>query len=42
MAGFLSVVLFMITVNDRPFYGNVSISSDPYQIILDHLIDASK
>jgi uncharacterized protein DUF4239 len=42
MAGFLSVVLFMITVNDKPFYGNGSISSDPYEIILDHLIDAPK
>jgi hypothetical protein len=42
MAGFLSVVLFMITVNDKPFYGNVSISSDPYKMVLDNLIDASK
>ncbi len=42
MAGFLAVVLFMITVNDKPFYGNSSISSDPYKMVLDHLIDASK
>ena len=42
MAGFLAVVLFMITINDRPFYGSVGISSDPYKIILERLIDASK
>jgi hypothetical protein len=42
MAGFLAVVLFMITVNDKPFYGTGSISSDPYKIVLERLIDASK
>jgi hypothetical protein len=42
MAGFLAVVLFMITINDRPFYGSVGISSDPYKIILERLIDPSK
>jgi len=39
MGGFLSMVLFMILVNDRPFYGYVSISSDPYKLILHSVID---
>lgn len=42
MAGFLAVVLFMITINDKPFYGAVGISSDPYKDVLERLIDASK
>ena len=42
MGGFLAMLLFMIVVNDRPFYGYVSISAQPYQLILDRLIDASK
>ena len=42
MAGFLAIVLLMIIINDKPFYGYVSISSDPYKLILDHLIDVSK
>lgn len=42
MAGFLAVVIFMIIVNDRPFYGHVSISPEPYQLILDRVIDKSK
>ena len=42
MSGFLALVLFMITINDKPFYGNNSISPAPYELILDHLIDASK
>jgi hypothetical protein len=42
MAGFLSMVLFMIIVNDRPFYGYVSISPEPYQLILERVIDGSK
>jgi hypothetical protein len=42
MGGFLAMVLLMIIVNDRPFYGYVSISPEPYQLILDRLIDASK
>jgi hypothetical protein len=41
MAGFLALVLFMITINDKPFYGNNSISAAPYELILHHLIDAS-
>ena len=39
MAVFLAIVLFMIVINDKPFYGYVSISSDPYKLILDSLID---
>ena len=42
MGGFLAVVLFMIVVNDKPFYGSVTISSDPYKLILERLIDVSK
>jgi Protein of unknown function (DUF4239) len=39
MGGFLAMVLFMIIINDKPFYGYISISSDPYKLILDRLID---
>lgn len=42
MGGFLAMVLFMIIINDRPFYGFVSISSDPYKLILDRVIDVSQ
>lgn len=42
MGGFLAMVLFMIIVNDKPFYGWVSISSDPYKLILERVIDVSK
>ena len=42
MGGFLAMVLFMIVINDKPFYGNVSISPDPYRLILEHLIDVSR
>ena len=39
MAGFLAIVLFMIVINDKPFYGYVSISSDPYKLVLNRLMD---
>jgi len=42
MGGFLAMVLFMIVINDKPFYGAVSISSDPYRLILERVIDVSK
>src|SRR6266498_978988 len=42
MSGFLSVVLFMIVINDKPFYGYVSITPGPYKLILDRLIAISK
>jgi len=38
MAGFLAVVLFMIVINDRPFFGADSVSSDPYRLIMKRLI----
>jgi len=42
MGGFLGIVLFMITINDKPFYGYVTISSDPYKLILERVIDVTK
>jgi hypothetical protein len=42
MAGFLAMLLFMIVINDRPFYGYVRVSSDPYKLILNRLIEAGK
>ena len=42
MSGFLALVLFMIMINDKPFYGHNSISPGPYQLILQHLMDLSK
>jgi hypothetical protein len=42
MAGFLAIVLFMIVMNDKPFYGYDSIPPDPYKLILDRLIDLSR
>jgi ABC-type multidrug transport system fused ATPase/permease subunit len=42
MAGFVGLVIFMIIINDRPFFGYVSVSPDPYKLILERLIDVSK
>ena len=42
MGGFLAMVLFMIIINDKPFYGADSISPDPYKLILERLIDVSR
>jgi len=42
MGGFLAMVLFMIVINDKPFYGYVSISSDPYKLILERVLDVSR
>jgi len=39
MAGFLAIVLFMIIINDKPFYGTSGVSSDPYKLILERVID---
>ena len=39
MGGFLAMVLFMIVINDKPFFGAVSISSDPYKLILERLMN---
>ena len=38
MSGFLAMVLFMIIINDKPFYGYMSIPSDPYKLILIRLM----
>ena len=37
MAGFLAIVLFMLIINDKPFYGSVMVSPEPYQRLLDTL-----
>jgi hypothetical protein len=37
MGGFLAMVLFMISINDRPFYGAVSVAPEPYQLLLDRI-----
>lgn len=42
MGGFLAVVLFMIIINDKPFYGVVSVSPEPYQLILERVINVSR
>ena len=42
MGGFLAMVLFMIVINDRPFYGHIRISSDPYKLILERVINVAK
>lgn len=42
MSGFLALVLFMITINDRPFYGAGSISPEPYALIVRHVMDLSR
>jgi hypothetical protein len=36
LAGFLSMVLFVIIALDRPFRGETGITADPYQLIRDH------
>lgn len=42
MAGFLAMVLFMIVINDKPFYGAVMIQPDAYQQVLHRVMDVSK
>jgi len=42
MSALLAMVLFMIIINDKPFFGYVSVPSDPYKLILNRLIDLSK
>lgn len=37
MAGFLAIVLFMVVVNDRPFYGYVYVSPQPYERVLERM-----
>ncbi len=38
MSGFLAMVLFMIVINDKPFYGAVTIKSDAYKLIVDKVM----
>ena len=42
IAGFLAMVIFMIIINDKPFYGYVSVSPEPYQLILSRMPAASR
>src|SRR5262245_17807138 len=42
MSGFLALVLLMIIINDKPFYGYASVSPDAYRLVLERLIDVSK
>jgi len=42
MAAFLAIVLFMIVINDRPFFGTASVSSEPYRVILERLIKVTR
>ena len=37
MGGFLAIVLFMISINDKPFYGAASVSPEPYHLLLDRI-----
>ena len=41
MSGFLAIVLFMIVINDKPFFGSVSIQPDPYKLVLERVIQLS-
>ena len=42
MSGFLAIVLFMIVMNDKPFYGADSLSSDPFKLILEQVLDVPR
>ncbi len=42
MAAFLAMLIFMITINDRPFFGKVGIPNDPYKLVLQRVIDGSR
>jgi hypothetical protein len=42
MGGFLAMVLFMIMINDKPFYGYNSISPAPYKLVIENVMDISK
>ena len=42
MGGFLAMVLFMIVINDKPFFGHSKISSDPYKLIIENVMDVSR
>jgi hypothetical protein len=38
LAIFIGAVIFMTFALDRPFVGDLAVSSDPYQLIYDHLM----
>jgi hypothetical protein len=38
LAVFIGLVIFMTFALDRPFVGDLGVSSDPYQLIYDHLM----
>ncbi len=42
MSGFLGIVLIMIVINDKPFFGAVSIPSDPYKSVLETVMETSR
>lgn len=42
MGAFLSLVIFMIAVNDKPFFGYASITPDAYRLVLQGLMDVSQ
>jgi hypothetical protein len=42
IAGFLAMVLFLIIINDRPFYGYGGVSSESYELILNRVIDGAR
>ena len=41
MSGFLAMVLFMIVINDKPFYGAVTIKPDAYELIIQKVMNVS-
>ena len=42
MSGFLAIVIFMIAINDKPFFGYGGIPADSYQLVLDKLLELPK
>ena len=38
LATFISMVIFMVLALDRPFRGDLAVTSAPYQLIYDHLM----
>ena len=41
MSGFLAMVLFMIVINDKPFYGVDTVKPDAYELIIRKVMDVS-
>jgi len=42
MSGFLAMLVFMIVINDRPFYGYDRVSADPYKLIQNRLMNSGR